>query len=165
MRNQYKIKKIEGETVSFPLFVLEQLADSKMDIIVVRDNEEMWLNEVDFLIFRDCIEEDDSFYKVCTFKFVADNKTLNSFQLALCKKFHETFLNHKPFWEYVNSRAFVDLLGQIAEMRKVTDITPIKEDVFKLFLQPRKSFELPTTLTYNNGEQMNDFWYELLNVC
>ena len=165
MRNQYKLKIIQGETFSFPLFVLEELANSNTDIIVVRNGEQMWLNSIDYLVFRDCTEIDDSWYKQCVFKFKSDDKTLTKFQLALCSKFHETFLNHKPFWEYINSVAFVDLLNQIAELRKTCKISPEKDDVFKQFLQPRKSFELPKSLTFNNGKEMNDFWFEFLNVC
>jgi len=165
MRNRYKIKKIEGETFSFPLLVLEELANTNTDIIVVRDKEQMWLSSVDYLIFRDCEEEDDSFYKTCVFKFKPDDKTLTNYQLALCNKFHETFLNHAPLWEYLNSVAFVDLLNEIAALRKTTNVTPEQSEVFKMFLQPRGSFELPKTLTYNNGKEMNDSWYEFLNLC
>ena len=165
MRNQYKIRKIEGETFSFPLLLLEELANSNIDIIIVRNNEQMWLNSIDYLIFRDCEETDDGWYKQCLFKFIPDDKTLNQFQLALCNKFHESYLNHTPFWEYVNSRCFVDLLSEIANMRKNTVITPEKDEVFKLFLEPRSSSELPKSLTYNKGIEMNDSWYEFLNVC
>lgn len=165
MRNKYKIKKIEGETFSFPLLLLEELANTNIDIVIVRGNEQMWLNSIDYLIFRECDEIDDGWYKQCVFKFIPDDKTLNQFQLALCNKFHETYLNHAPFWEYVNSRAFVDLLSEIANMRKNNVITPEKDEVFKMFLQPRKSFELPTTLTFNKGVEMNDSWYEFLNIC
>lgn len=165
MRNKYKIKKIEGETFSFPLLLLEDLADNNIDIIVVKGNQQMWLNAIDYLVFRDCEEVDDGWYKQCLFKFVPDEKTLTPFQLALCAKFHESFLNHIPFWEYINSIYFTNLLTEIALYRKNSDITPDKDEVFKLFLQPRKSFTLPKTLTYNKGKEMNDSWHEFLTAC
>lgn len=163
---KFKIKITEEETFEFPLPVLEQLARNDYDIIVVMGEQQMWLHAIDYYVFRESEDEDDSFYKICKFKFKADNsKKLSDYQIMLTKKFHYSWLNHKPLWDYLNSPAFFDLLKQIGQLRTNNVILPEQNDVFKLFLLPKDTVQLPKSLTTMNGNMMNDFWYELLNLC
>jgi len=50
---KYKFLQIETEeeTFSFPLSVLQDLADKNVDLIIVRNNEFMRMTVLDYLVF------------------------------------------------------------------------------------------------------------------
>lgn len=163
---KYKFLQIgtEEETFSFPLSVLEDLGEKNIDIIIVRNNEFMRMTVLDYLLFSDSDAIDDSFYIKYVFKFKPDKENLlTDYQKAICTKFHYTYLNDNKVWQYINSNEFVEILKTIAELRKVSNITPVQQDVFKVFLNP-KGYKLPETLTYNNGNAMT-IWNKLLELC
>lgn len=163
---KYKFLQIgtEEETFSFPLSVLEDLGNKNIDIIIVRNNEFMRMTVLDYLLFRESDDIDDSFYIKCEFKFKPDKENLlTDYQRAICTKFHYTYLNDNKVWQYINSKEFVDILKQLSELRKVSVITPIQQDVFKVFLNP-KGYKLPEILCYNNNHPMYIF-DKLLQLC
>lgn len=165
MRHKFKFHKIDKqeEYIKIPLVELENILYNQTDLIVLRNNEQMWINETD-LIFNNTIDSDDEFYKKYIFKFIPDEKTLTKTQLILCSKFHESYLNIDEFWEYINTQEFINVLQYVAKLRETNNIVPVKENMFDVLNVEKGTIELPKTLTFMNGKEMT-CWNKLLTIC
>ena len=166
MRHPFKFHRIDkGERfVKIPLLDLEKILYNKTDLIVLRGDEQMWLNEVDLIFHNIPDEVDDAHYIVSVFEFIPDVKTLNATQLVFCSKFHQDYLNITEFWNYINSQEFINVLLEVNTARQKGSVIPAKENMFDVLNTPKGSVELLQSLTYLDGMPMM-CWNKLLTIC
>ena len=128
MRHPFKFHRIDKEErfIRIPLQSLEEVLYNKTDLIVLRGDEQMWLNEID-LIFHNIPDEiDDAHYIISVFEFIPDVKTLNATQLVFCSKFHQDYLNITEFWNYINSQEFMNVLVEVNTARLRRTLRPCR---------------------------------------